>query len=198
MNWKDIGSQLAGTGLPMLGRLLYGPLGETVGEALGKVIAGTLGTEATPEAVAAAIQANPDAAAAKLSDLEAVKRAEFDAASKSLQSVNETIRQEVSAPTGDKFTRWARPANMWAVAGVTSGYGLCMVASAVALVITKDALPLATLVNLAPVLGVALMPAGAIAGVAAWGRTQEKLAGVADGGNVTTVAGAASKITKKT
>ena len=60
----------------------------------------------------------------------------------------------------------------------TGGYGVVMVAAGALMVITRDPVALIHLTNLAPALGVALAPAGAVAGVAAWQQTKEKLAGV--------------------
>lgn len=59
MNWKDIASTvggIAGAVAPLLG----GPVGLAV--SIGSQIAGALGTDNTPEAVAAALQKDPNAA----------------------------------------------------------------------------------------------------------------------------------------
>lgn len=59
MNWKDIASTvggIAGAVAPLLG----GPIGLAV--SIGSQIAGALGTDNTPEAVAAALQRDPNAA----------------------------------------------------------------------------------------------------------------------------------------
>ena len=56
MEWKDVAS-VVGKAAPMLGTLLGGP----AGAAVGGMIASALGSGATPEAVDAAIKANPDA-----------------------------------------------------------------------------------------------------------------------------------------
>lgn len=59
MNWKDIASTvggIAGAVAPLLG----GPVGLAV--SIGSQIAGALGTDNTPEAVAAALQRDPNAA----------------------------------------------------------------------------------------------------------------------------------------
>lgn len=57
MNWKDLATSVADAA-PVLGGLLGGP----AGAAVGSIIASTLGTENTPDAVDKAIKANPDAA----------------------------------------------------------------------------------------------------------------------------------------
>jgi hypothetical protein len=58
MKWSDVGEKLreiAGGSLPAIGTALGGPAGAAIGLALSKI----LGTDATPDAVAAAM--NPDA-----------------------------------------------------------------------------------------------------------------------------------------
>ncbi|WP_311274826.1 hypothetical protein [Methylobacterium sp. WCS2018Hpa-22] len=73
--WQSIAGQLAQIGLPALGGLFGGPLGGTIGGLVGKGIAAALGVEATPQAVASAIEADPGAAAVKLAQIEAETRA---------------------------------------------------------------------------------------------------------------------------
>lgn len=71
MEWQSIAGQLAQIGLPALGGLFGGPLGSTIGGLVGKGVAAALGVEATPAAVATAIQADPSGAAVKLAQIEA-------------------------------------------------------------------------------------------------------------------------------
>ncbi len=68
MNWSDIAGAV-GKAAPILGTLVGGP----AGAAIGGVIASALGTENTPEAVNAALQANPDAFV-KLKQIESDER----------------------------------------------------------------------------------------------------------------------------
>ena len=68
MEWSDVSStlsKLVGTAAPLLGTALGGPLGGTVGN----LIASLFGCENKPDLVAAAIQADPQAAL-KLKELE--------------------------------------------------------------------------------------------------------------------------------
>jgi hypothetical protein len=69
-NWTDVGAQLARLGLPILGKALGGsipiigpsfgrPLGENLGAKIAEMIAQRLGVDATPEAVAEAIEHLP-------------------------------------------------------------------------------------------------------------------------------------------
>lgn len=57
MNWTDIGKTIAKTA-PLLGTLLGGP----AGAAIGAIVASVVGTEATPDAIHAAIALNPESA----------------------------------------------------------------------------------------------------------------------------------------
>lgn len=57
MNWADIAGAV-GKAAPLLGTLLVGP----AGAAVGGIVAAALGTDPTPDAVAAAVASNPDAA----------------------------------------------------------------------------------------------------------------------------------------
>ena len=56
MNWKDIGKKIAGKGLPILGNLLGGGIGEQAGN----MIAGVLGCEATPEKISNRLENSPE------------------------------------------------------------------------------------------------------------------------------------------
>ncbi len=71
MDWSSLAGQLAQIGLPALGGLFGGPLGSTVGSVVGKGVAAALGVPATPEAVSAAVAADPNGAAVKLAEIEA-------------------------------------------------------------------------------------------------------------------------------
>lgn len=80
MNWTSLAGTLAQFGLTGLGTLFGGPLGGAVGNEVGKAIAGALGVEATPEAVEAAIKADPELAKARLADLESARQADVERA----------------------------------------------------------------------------------------------------------------------
>ncbi|GEP11106.1 hypothetical protein [Methylobacterium gnaphalii] len=69
--WQNIAGQLAQIGLPALGGLFGGPLGSTIGGIVGKGVAAALGVDPTPQAVAAAVQADPNGSAVKLAEIEA-------------------------------------------------------------------------------------------------------------------------------
>nr|WP_299241412.1 hypothetical protein [uncultured Halomonas sp.] len=73
MEWKDVGGFLGniapGVGAALGSNVLPGA-GTAVGAELGRRVANALGVEATPEAVAQAIQADPEGAKAKLKELD--------------------------------------------------------------------------------------------------------------------------------
>lgn len=71
MDWTSLGGQLARIGLPALGSLFGGPLGGTIGGIVGNSIAGALGVEPTPAAVARKIEADPDGSRVQLAQIEA-------------------------------------------------------------------------------------------------------------------------------
>jgi hypothetical protein len=64
MDWKKLGTSVA-SAAPALGLALGGP----AGAAVGSLVASAFGTDAKPDAIAAAIQADPDAAI-KLREIE--------------------------------------------------------------------------------------------------------------------------------
>lgn len=83
MNWKDIAStvgSIAGSVAPLLG----GPVGLAV--SIGSQIAGALGTDNTPDAVAAALRTDP-AAALKLQEWAAQEREQIRQANIELQKI---------------------------------------------------------------------------------------------------------------
>lgn len=94
MNWSDVGNKLrsiAGVSLPAIGTALGGPGGAAIGVMLSKA----LGTDATPDAVAAAI--DPEAAV-KLQQIEAdLAKAQIDADAAGMQAVNTTMQVEAKA-----------------------------------------------------------------------------------------------------
>lgn len=188
-----LAADLAKMGAPVLGGLIGtavgGPAGAAIGGLAGKAIeavAETLGADPTPEAIGAAIQNDPSAAA-KITAVEA--RApdmarEWEEETKRLAEVAVTQRLELASESA--FIRNARPFSIWAIGGATVGFAVVFVATAIGAIIaywqTRDIASFKAfelVVNSAPGFMLALTPAGAVAGVAAWGRTKEKLNGVA-------------------
>ncbi len=106
MNWSDIGGLVA-KAAPIVGTLLGGP----AGAAVGALISSALGTPAEPDAVAKAIQADPQS-------LERIRKLELDhesdltrmhleAETARLTQVNQTMRAE--AASNDAYVRRWRP-----------------------------------------------------------------------------------------
>jgi hypothetical protein len=179
IDWGPLAGKLARAGAPIVGGLIGGPIGSvvaTVATALG----GILDVPATPEAINAAIDSDPDALA-KITAYERDKRDDLltlqaEVRKVEVEQINQTIRAEIVS--GDKFQRWARPMNMYAIGGVTAGYGLAIVAASIDGIVSHNWDGLKTLMENAPGVGIALAPSGAVAGVTAWQQTKEKIAGV--------------------
>lgn len=103
MAWSDI-TDIVGKAAPILGGLLGG----SAGESIGRLIATTLGVENTPEAVANALKTDPETAL-KLAELESNQKVkfqelatsiaikEYDATTQNMSDVNATIREEVKS-----------------------------------------------------------------------------------------------------
>jgi hypothetical protein len=179
VDWGPLAAKLVTAGAPIVGGLIGGPVG-TVVATVATAVGGLLDVPATPEAIGAAIDSDP-AALSKVVAFERNQRDELlalqaEVRKVEIEQINSTMRAEITA--GDRFQRWARPFNMYAVGGVTAAYGLAIVAAAIDGIISKQWSGLTTLMDNGPSLGIALAPAGAVAGVTAWQQTKEKLAGV--------------------
>lgn len=107
MDWKDVGqiiAPLAPTLGGILGDLIPIPGGGMIGTAAGNLIAAALGVDPTPDAVGAAIQNDPNAAAkisaaeteaaAKWPALAEIAKAQYAANAAQSESINQTIRAE--------------------------------------------------------------------------------------------------------
>ncbi|HEV2160252.1 hypothetical protein [Bradyrhizobium sp.] len=117
MDWKDVGkivAPLAPTLGGILGDLIPIPGGGMIGTAAGNILAAALGVDPTPDAVGAAIQNDPNAAAkisaaeteagAKWPALAEIAKAQFQANATEAESINATMRQELAA--GQKWYAW--------------------------------------------------------------------------------------------
>lgn len=103
MDWKDIAG-VVGKAAPILGTLIGGPAGGTIGG----IIASALGTENTPSAISQALTINPDAAV-KLAQIEADQKvrlqelvtdqakAELAAVAQAAGDVNKTMQAEAAS-----------------------------------------------------------------------------------------------------
>ncbi len=179
VEWGPVAGKLMEIGAPLVATVIGGPVGGIAAGVIG-MLAKQLGTEPTPQAITTALENDPEAREAALrfekDNAPLLEEAVQKTYQVQVEQANISLRAEITA--GDRFQRWARPACIWSVAITTAGYGLTMVAAGVVMVVTRDPTPLVHLTNLAPALGVALTPAGAVAGVAVWQQTKEKLAGV--------------------
>lgn len=123
MNWKDLAGRFESLGLGILKTAITAQAGPLVGG----LVAGVLDTVATPEAVDAAIEADPVAATETLKPVqtEAAVIAAYESAAARAAETNTTMRAE--AASGDPVQRWWRPAfavvTMLQVAALG---GLCM------------------------------------------------------------------------
>jgi hypothetical protein len=175
-------TNLAGLIKPMssvLAGALLGPAGAAVAPVIVGELAKAFGIEPTADAVADALIADPGAAApivAAAGESLGKTLAEIEAGV--IETINHTARLELESESA--FVKMARPFNIWVIGVVTGGYGLCLVAATAAAIWLRDPAALNLLVANAGVLGIALAPSGAVAGVSAWGRTKEKLAGASN------------------
>lgn len=104
-DWKDVAS-LVGRTAPILGTLLGGPVSVAAG--IGALISSALGTGASPDEVAQALQTNPDAAV-KLKQIEKDRQVDLQgllvqhaanqlaAETAQIQAVNATMQVETKA-----------------------------------------------------------------------------------------------------
>lgn len=170
MKWSDVGNKLrsvAGTALPVIGTALGGPAGGAAGVLLAKA----LGTDATPDAVAAALS---PASLVKLREIEAdLQRAQIAADSAALTGQLDV--NKVEAASDSLFVAGWRPAIGWvcAVAFFWTFVLAPLLAFVAALAGYTGKLPEMDLSELLPVL----------AGMLGLGylRTKEKLSGVSAG-----------------
>lgn len=103
MDWKDLGKQIAGYGLPLLGGALGGPGGAAIGSLVASALG--LGDNPEPSKISVAVAGNPELVV-KLRELElkhaeVLTQAAYDhekairqAESADLAEVNETMRYE--------------------------------------------------------------------------------------------------------
>jgi hypothetical protein len=162
----------------VLGGILAGPVGATAAPLVVGALASALGLsdDATPEQVAVELNSNPLAPAIVAEVEQRIGKTAQEIEAAVLETVNQTARLELQSES--KFVKYARPFNIWIIGIVTGGYGACLIAATGAAVFWKDSTSLSLLVANAGVLGIALAPNAAVAGVSAWGRTREKLEGV--------------------
>lgn len=106
MEWKDL-KGIVGKAAPVLGSLLGGPAGGTVGA----LVSSVLGVEDDPDEVQKALEADPNLLL-KLRETELEQQTQLkqmlvEAETQRLIQINETIRAELAS--GDKFKSYWRP-----------------------------------------------------------------------------------------
>lgn len=171
MDWKSVGKQLIGVGLPLLGNAIIPGSGTAialVANALG------LGSSATPEQVATAI-GNPDNVL-KLKELqdkheETLAKMAYDAENAAIESVNKTMQAEAAAAANENWWQkgW-RPFNGYVI-GVASFVSVVGVFYLAYLALAgKDPAALNILPSIVTSIAMVLAIPGAAVGITAWHR----------------------------
>jgi hypothetical protein len=168
--WAAV-AKLVGAAAPLLGSLLGGPLGM----AAGTILASVLGVEASPQAVIEALGAREDREAL-LKRIEAdyqkeLIRLRLEAETAALREVNVTMRAELVS--GEWFQKAWRP--LWGFVSAVGWAGI-VAATVWSILTAADAAILTALGQLLGAMTVVFAVPGAIVGVAAWGRSGEKIA----------------------
>lgn len=177
MNWLDLVPVIQ-TVAPKIAGVFGGSAAEQLAGMAGNIIGAALGVPPTPDAVSDALRNDPNAGAKIAQAEQDHGQALVDAETRLLETINAAMSREVVSEHW--FVRNARPFSIWTIGGVTAGYGVCLIGATASAVFFKDPAALNLLIVNAGVLGVALAPCGAVAGVASWSRGKEKLAGMAD------------------
>lgn len=170
MNWSDIAATV-GKIAPAIGGVLAGP----AGAAAGTLLASVLGTDDAPAAVAAAIQADPEAAVkiqkAELDHATEMRRLLLESQTRKqaevtqrLAQVNKTMRAELAADGAFK-SGW-RPAVGWVMA-----LSFAMIAGALCWSLVRDPSSLPDVIDAVIALIVAM---GAVVGVGIKKRSDDK------------------------
>jgi len=174
MDWGELGRTIA-KAAPLLGGLVGGP----AGSAIGGLIAAAVGADdESPQAIAAAIERDPEAAL-KLRELETRHRealeqmalerarAELTAETERIGEVNRTMRAEL-AGTGFWRTGW-RPAFGWAMA-LSFAWTMLVIGYVIAIETDRAAAAVQAAAGMTGVWSVGL----AVLGVTAWRRSDDK------------------------
>lgn len=186
MNWKDLGKTVAKFA-PLLGDLLPIP-GAGIA---GKLIASAFGVDNTPDAIAQAIAADPDAGI-KLATIESNNRAALEgqliaAETARIQSVNQTMQAEAKS---EHWMQWAwRPFNgflfgitlfmVYALPSIINTFAPLWVRPVIETVVRNGLevrMAIATWIpiEISHVPEVVFMAWGAVLGVTAWHRGKNK------------------------
>lgn len=169
--WKKVGTAVADFA-PLLGTAVGGPLGGGIGT----LLADAFGTEDEPEAVLAAIKADPNAAVKlqKIQSDEKVRLQEVVANERvmTIQAVNETMRTEAKS---EHWMQWAwRP--LWGIISAVAFFVICCFVCYLAYqaISGKDPAAIGMIPQLVGSMTMLFGVPGAILGVASWHRGQQK------------------------
>lgn len=179
MDWKELGTQIARFGLPLLGAVLPIPGGAAIGTALASAIGSP---SAAPVDILAKLTQSADAVE-KAREFELTHQKEMlglslnyelemrKADSVDLSTVNETIRAELVGSAAEAwYQKGWRPANGFAVAlgSFCAVIGACILTAQA--IVNKDPTALNAIPQLATSIALILGVPGAAVGIAAWHR----------------------------
>ena len=108
-DWTSIAGQLAQFGAPVLGGILGGPAGGAVGALVGTALGSALGVPATPQAISAAIAADPTGASAKISAVEATHAGALTELEEQLADVANARSQTIELARDGSQIAWGAP-----------------------------------------------------------------------------------------
>jgi len=108
-DWTSLAGQLAQFGAPVLGGILGGPAGGAVGTLIGTALGAALGVPATPQAVSAAIAADPAGAGAKISAVEATHAGAMSDLESQLADVANAREQTIALAKDGSQIAWGAP-----------------------------------------------------------------------------------------
>lgn len=171
MKWSDVGKAIADFA-PALGSVVGGPLGG----GLGSIIANVFGTEDDPDAVLAAIKADPQAAV-KLQQIQSNERVQIEEIqakerASTIEAVNSTM---VAESKSEHWMQWAwRP--LWGIISACAFLVVCILVCYLAYLSILGGKPeaMAMIPGLITSMTTLFAVPGAILGVASWHRGKAK------------------------
>lgn len=175
--WKNMATQVAQAGMPMLGTLLGGPLGGVVGQIAGQALGTALGVPASPQAIGEALKTLTPGQQAAVRDIDRSFEPLSEFEQKAIAEVNQSIRQELTV--GSVYQRSWRPLAGYVLSALVGSYGSLIVSAGFLGVWMRDAGALDLMSAMLNGVGpwtMLVAPLGAVVGVTAWGRSQEKIA----------------------
>lgn len=107
-DWASVAGQVVKIGAPTIGAVLGGPAGGVLGDLVGNLLGQALGVPATPEAIGAAINSDP-AAAAKVQAVEASAGAHLSLLEAQVQDKANARSQTVELVKTGSGIAWGAP-----------------------------------------------------------------------------------------